>query len=317
MSASQHAALQAALSISALQLASFLFADCCGLFDRQLYAHETRHGAGFWRTPAPVPDSFMADHTPHEGPILARQGAWAAPLSGPPVAGKHQKPDRDLGKAEQGLKQHVPCRSGRREHPGKFQDRRRYAQNAEQEGDQDQPERPAPAPQNPDNEECDESRDRTQKRQVSENVPARGKLHGAVVDPRLNHEDGHEADPGHQEEPEYERLHTVDHCDPPPTCFRKDTPKRFGSSAGSLRLHPALTQLPVEQEERLALVSHHLQGLDDVPGVLLFFDLLRNEPLEKGLAGVVVLAYRKPVEVMDHRRDLPLVLEGLLEDLKR
>ena len=86
-------------------------------------------------------------------------------------------------------------------------------------------------------------------------------------------------------------------------------------SVGGLLPCPALAKLPVEEEERLALVAYHFQGLDDILGVLLLLDLLRHEPLQKSLARVVVFPDRQPVKVVDHCRDLLLVLEGLLEDL--
>src|SRR5215212_7519929 len=87
-------------------------------------------------------------------------------------------------------------------------------------------------------------------------------------------------------------------------------------SVGWLLLHPTLSELPVEEEKRLALVSYHLEGLDDVAGVLLLLDLLGHEPLQEGLARVVVLLRSDTVEVVDLRRDLLLVLQSPLEDLQ-
>ena len=79
-------------------------------------------------------------------------------------------------------------------------------------------------------------------------------------------------------------------------------------SVGGLLHCPALAKLPVEEEERLALVPYHFQSLDDILGILLLLDLLRHEPLQKSLARVVVLPGRQTVEVVYHRRDFLLVL---------
>src|SRR5215204_2160775 len=60
------------------------------------------------------------------------------PRTGSPVSGQHGQPYGELEQAEERLVEHVPSRASRGEHPPEFQDGRRYAQHAENEGDDDQ-----------------------------------------------------------------------------------------------------------------------------------------------------------------------------------
>src|SRR3712207_9309981 len=59
------------------------------------------------------------------------------------------------------------------------------------------------------------------------------------------------------------------------------------------------------------------RSLHDVSGVLLLLDLLRDKPLQEGLARVIVLPDGQPVEVVYHGCDLLLVFECPLEHLQR
>jgi hypothetical protein len=72
-----------------------------------------------------------------------------SPDAGTAVADHHDQPDAELDHAKQRLKGHIPGWRVRGQDPGELQHGCRYPQHAEQERDQDQPERPAPPPHHP------------------------------------------------------------------------------------------------------------------------------------------------------------------------
>jgi hypothetical protein len=84
-----------------------------------------------------------------------------SPCATSAVADHHQQGYGELHQPEQPLIHHVPGRSIRGERPRERQHGHRYAKHAEKERDGDNPERPAPAPQDPYPEQGDESRDPT------------------------------------------------------------------------------------------------------------------------------------------------------------
>src|SRR5436190_1742247 len=83
------------------------------------------------------------------------------------------------------------------------------------------------------------------------------------------------------------------------------------------RSRAAPGQIAVEQQQRRWLAAGHLQLLDDLAGVLLFLNLLGDEPLQQRLGGVVALFQRQLVEPVDQCRDLALVIQRLLEHIQR
>ena len=128
-----------------------------------------------------------------------------SPDAGTAVADHHDQPDAELDHAKQRLKGHIPGWRIRGQDPGELQHGCRHPQHAEQERDQDQPERPAPPPHHPYCEEPDEARQARQDGELHHTMIC-GQSEGLVEHLGRRDKDHQQAHPDHKEEAEHKRL---------------------------------------------------------------------------------------------------------------
>ena len=93
---------------------------------------------------------------------------------------------------------------------GQLQDRHRHTQDPGQEGHQDQPEDPTPAPQHTEGQQADEASQHDQEADLRHPGAIR-QPQGLIVDVRGRHQDHQQAAQGHPEEAEHQRLGPVHH----------------------------------------------------------------------------------------------------------
>src|SRR5216683_4356088 len=135
-----------------------------------------------------------------------------APETGSPVTSQHCEPDGKLDRTDNSLEQLVPGGATSRQSPNELEDRRRHSQQAEQEGDHDQPEGPAPAAEDSCAEQRDEGGDRHQESHFRRAVITRQQLHRLIVGLGCQNENGNQGHPGKREEAEDQALRPVDHA---------------------------------------------------------------------------------------------------------
>lgn len=80
---------------------------------------------------------------------------------------------------------------------------------------------------------------------------------------------------------------------------------------------PSLTQLVVQHEHGGAVRVNQFELLDDLAGVLFFFDLLRDEPLQRDLGGIVILFDGQFVKLVNQAGHFLLVFQDLRKGFER
>jgi len=142
----------------------------------------------------------------------ASTGSELSPDAGFPIPRDHGNGDQKLDDSDHTLQRLVPGRGAGRHRPGELQCGGWKAQHAKEESDQDKPESPSPATEDPDHEDSDKRRECNQQRRLNREAFPVDLLQGLRVYLRGEDQNRNERDPNKHKEADHQLLGAIEDC---------------------------------------------------------------------------------------------------------